>query len=192
MASGPDLAVERHVEAKKDLLLKYNSYAKQNPGLLRDKVFCLCTVCSVMPIMRRNVMAHRGRSYAHRDVDVMKGLISAAELKAAKGTKTCLPYGDYFALFRKHAAGQVDEHGNRCEVQSESPADSRAGEAQSFSPSIQPQGCPQTACPPYPEGACLGTLQHRHQCTLVASMYLHAHRGGMLTHNRAMLCANAA
>jgi len=70
----------------------------QNPELLRDKVFCLCTVCSVLPIMTRYVVTGNGTAYAHRQMDVKKGLIVKAELQVANGTKTWLPYGDYYCL----------------------------------------------------------------------------------------------
>ena len=111
MASAQDCIIGEQVQAKKEKLLKWNPFAKINPDLLTDKVFCLCTVCSVMPIMTRNVMRNRGTAYSHRQADVKKHLITKAELDAANGTKTLLPYGDYFRLFRLHAAGQVDEHG---------------------------------------------------------------------------------
>ena len=111
MASAQDCIIGEQVQAKKEKLLKSNPFAKINSDLLRDKVFCLCTVCSVMPIMTRNVMRNRGTAYCHRQADVKKHLIRKAELDAANGTKTLLPYGDYFRLFRLHAAGQVDEHG---------------------------------------------------------------------------------
>ena len=96
MASALHLVIEARVEAKKDQLIKYNYYARADPDLLRDKVFCLCTVCSVMPIMSRNFMSLKGTAYAHRKVDVNKGYITKAELSVANGTKTFLPYGDFF------------------------------------------------------------------------------------------------
>ena len=147
MASAQDCVIEEQIQAKKEKLLKCNPFAKINPDLQRDKVFCLCTVCSVLPIMTRNVMTNRGTAYSHRQADMKKDLITKAELDAANGTKTLLPHGDYFRLFRLHAAGQVDEHGIACDIQVDSPADICGAEAQSTSPD-QSQCFPHAACPP--------------------------------------------
>ena len=98
MASTERSAIETQVEGKKDQLLKHNPYAKRNPGLLMDKVFCLCTVCSVLPLLTRNPLSLKGTAHSHRQVDVKKGFITNDELLAAKGQKTFVSYGDFFSL----------------------------------------------------------------------------------------------
>ena len=64
-------------------------------------------------------MTSKRTAYYHRQADVKQGLITKTELHAACGTKTLLPYEDYFLLFRLHAAGQVDEHGIPCDFRNE-------------------------------------------------------------------------
>lgn len=87
--------IEAQVDAKKEKLLQCLCKILE---LLRDKVVCLCTVCSVLPIMTRYVVAGKGTAHTHCQMDVKKGLIAKAELQAANGTnlETWLPYGDYF------------------------------------------------------------------------------------------------
>ena len=34
------VAIEMQVDAKKDLILQHNAYAKDDPDLLREKAFC--------------------------------------------------------------------------------------------------------------------------------------------------------
>ena len=152
MASGQDCTIEEQVEAKKEKLLRSNPLAKRDPDFLRDKVFCLCTVCAVDPLMTRTRMMNKGTAYTHRQVDVKQGLITRAELDIARGTKTWLPYGDYFGLVRLCAAGQVDENGIARDVQMEPPADTCGAEAQPTSPD-QSQCFPQ-ACRQQHEGTC--------------------------------------
>jgi hypothetical protein len=103
--------IEDLVEAKKEKLLKYNPYARTNPDLLRDKVFCLCTLCSEVLITDRNVLVNRGIASLHREIDVRKGLITKAELLAANGSKTSMSYGDFFQIYRAHCEGRVDAAG---------------------------------------------------------------------------------
>jgi hypothetical protein len=152
MAPAQDCTIEEQVEAKKEKLVKCNCLAKGNADFLRDKVFCLCTVCAVDPIMTRTRMMTKGTAYTHRQADVMQGLITRAELNTARGTKTLLPYGDYFRLFRLYAAGQVDENGIACDVHIEPPAETCGAEAQSTSPD-QSQCFPH-ACRQQHEGTC--------------------------------------
>ena len=56
------------VEAKKQRLLRYNSYAKDNPELLRNKAFCLCSKCLVLPLMHCDVMISHQAAYGHRNI----------------------------------------------------------------------------------------------------------------------------
>ena len=109
-------SIEDLVEAKKEKLLKYNPYARTNPDLLRDKVFCLCTLCSGVLITDRNVLVNRGTAYLHREVDISKGLITKAELLAANGSKTCMSYGDFFQIYRAHCEGRVDAAGRALDL----------------------------------------------------------------------------
>ena len=159
MASGQDCTIEEQVEAKKEKLLRSNPSANRDPDFLRDKVFCLCTVCAVDPIMTRNRMMNKGIAYAHRQADVKEGLITKAELATALGTKTLIPYGDYFVLFRLYAAGQVDENGIACDVYMEPPADTCEAEVQPTSPD-QSQCFPEACCQQHHDE---GTCQESHQ-----------------------------
>ncbi len=63
MASVQERMIEEKVEAKKEMLHIHNSFANRNADLFREKVFCLCTVCSVLPIMTRNVLTNKGTAY---------------------------------------------------------------------------------------------------------------------------------
>ena len=162
IASAQHGMVETQVEAKKAQLLQFNAFARSNPELLREKVFCLCSVCSVLPIMTRNLVTGKGTAYAHRQMDVQKGLITKAELKAANGTKTFVSYWDYFRLYRRYAAGQVDEHGIACDIQMDSATDTYEPGMQSYS-ADQSQCCPHVACTLQYNGMCLSTLQRCHQ-----------------------------
>ncbi len=163
MATAQRFIIEAQVEAKKDQILKYNPYAKENPKLLMDKVFCLCTICSLLPLMTRNTLSLKGTAHSHRQVDVKKGIITSDELLAAKGQKTFVSYGDFFSLFRKHAKGELDEHGNPCQVQLESQALMSEAELQSTAPANQHQGSLHAACSKDHEGTCLDELQHYKQ-----------------------------
>ncbi len=158
MASTERSAIETQVEGKKDQLLKHNPYAKRHPGLLMDKVFCLCTVCSVLPLLTRNTLSLKGTAHSHRQVDVKKGFITNDELLAAKGQKTFVSYGDFFSLFRKHAKGELDEHGRTCEVHPESEAVMIEGEAELTMPANQHQGSSHATCSAEHEGMCLSPV----------------------------------
>jgi hypothetical protein len=154
MASTQYSDVEASVEAKKSDLLKYNPYAKNNTELLRDKVFCLCTACSVVPIMARKDLSNKSTAYRHSQGDVERGLITKAELLAAVGTKTFIGYEDYFHLYRKYTTGQLDVYGNAVNVQLESAAETQVNAAQSLSPATRSQAWDHTACPIESEGMC--------------------------------------
>ena len=153
MASAQHSNVEALVEAKKTELLKYNPYAKNNTELLRDKVFCLCTACSVVPIMARNDMSNKTTAYRHSQGDVERGLITKAELLAAVGTKTFIGYEDYFHLYRQHTKGELNVDGDAADVHLESVAVTQ--DAQSPSAAFPSQGCPYMACPMENDGMCL-------------------------------------
>lgn len=117
--AGTQSNVEDRVEARKQKLLTANPWAKSNPDLLRDKVFCLCSLCTMVPILTRDAVVHKGTAYSHRKVDVTKGVITTAELKAANGSKTYMPYEDFFLLYRDHCEGRVDLCGNTIDVDME-------------------------------------------------------------------------
>ena len=119
MARAHESDLEALVEAKKDKLLTQNPYAKNNTELLRDKVFCLCTVCSVMPIMDRNDMSNKSTTWRHIRGDVLQGVITESEVKAASGARTFIGYEDYFHLYCKYSNGQLDVHGHPIEVEVE-------------------------------------------------------------------------
>lgn len=158
MASAQRSTIEAQVEAKKDQILKYNPYAKQNSRLLMDKVFCLCTTCSVLPLLTRNTLSLKGTAHLHRQVDVKNGIITNDELLAAKGQKTFVSYGDFFSLFRKHAKGEFDEHGNPCELRPKSHAVMSEAETQFTAPANQFQGTSYAASSVEHEGTCLNQL----------------------------------
>jgi len=106
--------IEQRVEGKKQELLRYNAWARSNPSLLQDKVFCLCTRCTAVPLMNRNCMTSRRTAYNHRQSDVSRKLITNEELLNANGSLTLVPYGDFFRMYRRFLVGAADESGLPC------------------------------------------------------------------------------
>jgi len=103
--------VEAQVALKKQELLKYNPWANTDPSRLEDRVFCLCTRCTVQPLMLRSVMSLRRTAYAHREVDVSNKLVDKAALLKANGSLTVVPFGDFFKMYTYYVQGKADENG---------------------------------------------------------------------------------
>lgn len=122
--------INARVDAKKQMLLQWNTFARGNPDLLQNKVFCLCKKCTTSAsgdtLMDRRVLHSQGTAYSHRLLDVRNGLITKSELRLARGSLTYLTYEDFFRLYRAHLEGRVDKHGKPVDVHVE-PAEEQHG-----------------------------------------------------------------
>ena len=175
MAGTRQSHLEALVETKKDKLLTQNPYAKNNTELLRDKVFCLCTVCSVMPIMDRSDMSSKSTAYRHIQGDVEKGSITKAELKAAGIAGTFIGYEDFFHQYRRYIKGQLDVHGHPIEVELAANAEMQEAAVQSPLANMS-QGSPHATCTMENKGVFtpLSHILHPvHSCTALRRSVIH-------------------